>query len=720
MFTSTIQTVVRTLLILVLSSPLAHGQETPYLQELSTEKSVTVKADRMYYDYSEDLYFAEGNVIIEQTGAILKADTITLNTLTRDAQATGNVTLAEGENILSCERLDINLITKVGTVSQATLFIKENNYRITGESFEKLGESKYTVLNGTVTTCDGDVPAWKITGGHIDVTLEGFASIKNSTFQVRNIPILYSPFFFYPVKIKRQTGFLMPEPGYSSSDGVKLNNSFYWAISDNTDATLYLDYTSKKGVGEGAEFRYVLNERSKGKFFQYYTEERSEYFEDEYDELLGRHRKRGLAGFEGEHYFSDTSYTKSIATWLSDRQILQDYGRELGRFEASWDTVSLTSLEKSKSFLFYTKNWSQYTVTGQVEYFKDLENRNSKTLQRLPTIDFSGQRQNIGSTPLFFKMDSAYDYFNRDRGVKGQRLDLFPKLSLPINIKNYVKITPEIGTRGLFALDLSDNSSYDRQETVLDANVELSTTILKIYNLNGKRISKVKHSIEPSIFYSYISDGDQDEFPFFEPLDRFYKRQALTYALTNRLTAKVVQPDGSFAEQEVGYFRVAQNYYFTDPDLTWYYEGYNGHDFSNVLTELRLRLSSYAFFRGTLQYNPYDNNLSEYDTLLSLENKRNDYLRCEYHYLRDRYDGYRIWSRFKLNQSWAALFETRSAENKTLDSIYGLEYFAQCWSVRLTVEDKSKQNGKKSEIEYTLLFTLAGLGGLGGLEGSLD
>ena len=720
MFTSTNQTVVRILCTLLFFAPLAYGKETPYLQAFSTEKSVSIKADRMYYDYSLDLYSAEGNVTIEQGDAILKADTITLNTVTRDAQAMGNVTLAEGENILSCERLDINLITKVGTVSQATLFVKENNYRISGDSFEKLGESTYKIVNGTVTTCDGDVPAWKITGGHIDVTLEGFASIKHSTFQVRNIPLLYSPFFFYPVKIKRQTGLLMPEPGYSSSDGVKLNNSFYWAISDSTDATLYLDYTSKKGVGEGAEFRYVLNEKSKGKFYQYYTEEKSEYFEDEYDELLGRHRKRGLAGFEGEHYFSDTSYTKAMGTWLSDRQIFQDYGREVRRFETSWDTPSLTSLEKNESFLFYTKNWSQYTITGQAEYFKDLENRNSSTLQRLPTINFSGERQEIKGTPLFFKIDSAYDYLTRDRGVKGQRLDLFPKLSLPLNLNNYVKITPEIGVRGMFALDLSDNSSYDRQETVLDANVELSTTILKVYNLNGDRIAKLKHSIEPSIYYSYITEGDQDEFPVFEPIDRFYERQAITYALTNRLTAKVVQPDGSFAEREVGYFRIAQNYYFTDPALTWYYEGYNGHDFSNLLTELRLRLSSYSFFKASVQYNPYDNNLSAYDTLLFLENKRNDYLGLEYHYLRDQYDGYRIRSRFKLNQSWAALFETRSSETKTLDSLYGLEYFAQCWSIRLNVEDKAKQNGKKSEMDYTLVFTLAGLGGLGGFEGSLD
>ena len=88
--------------------------------------------------------------------------------------------------------------------------------------------------------------------------------------------------------------------------------------------------------------------------------------------------------------------------------------------------------------------------------------------------------------------------------------------------------------------------------------------------------------------------------------------------------------------------------------------------------------------------------------------------------MRDRYDGYQVRSRFKLNQSWAVLFETRSAETKTLDSLYGLEYFAQCWSIRFIVEDKAKQNGKKSEMDYSVLFTLAGLGGLGGFEGSLD
>ena len=93
----------------------------------------------------------------------------------------------------------------------------------------------------------------------------------------------------------------MPEGGYSGRNGVIFNNSFYWALSDNTDATFFIDYASKKGPGGGIEFRYVLNERSKGKLYQYYTMEDSSYFKDEYTDPLTRDRKRGFVNYEGEH-----------------------------------------------------------------------------------------------------------------------------------------------------------------------------------------------------------------------------------------------------------------------------------------------------------------------------------------------------------------------------------------------------------------------------------
>ena len=310
-----------------------------------------------------------------------------------------------------CDSLDLNLDTQLGTVSHANIFVKENNYHIGGEQFEKLGENTYKIQKGTLTTCDGDVPVWKITGAEMNVTLDGYATLKHSTFQIHNVPVMYFPYFMYPVRIKRQTGLLMPEGGYSGSKGVIFNNSFYWAISDNTDATFFLDYASKKGPGEGVEFRYVLNERSKGKIYQYYTMESSSYFRDEYTDTLDRHRKRGFVNYEGEHYFNNTSYMKSIATWLSDRQIYQDYSRVFSRTDSELDRISLQSQEINKSFLFYTKNWSQYTFTGELDYYTDLTKSNHDTLQRLPSLNFAGLRQPIFKTPLFFKVDSAYDYF---------------------------------------------------------------------------------------------------------------------------------------------------------------------------------------------------------------------------------------------------------------------------------------------------------------------
>lgn len=704
---------------ILLAAPVpVRGKETIAFESLAPEKRVDIKADSMLYDQKTNLYTAEGNVIVEQEGSVLKADTITIDTETQEARAIGNVTLKEADNLLTCSRLDVNLITKVGTVSEASLFLKENNYHIQGKSFQKLGESSYKIINGTVTTCDGDRPDWKITGGEIEVTVERFATIKNSTFQILNVPILYFPYFIYPVKTKRQSGFLIPEISHSSSDGLKFDNSFFWAISDNADATIYLDYATERGVGEGIEYRYLLNERSKGKFYQYYSEERSEYFDDEYDDPLDRDRQRGLVDFEGEHYFNDTSYAKAKGSWLSDREVYKDYGSEIGRSGSAWDRVSLRAREKNESIMYYTKNWSGYSLTADIDYFKDLTQRDTATLQRLPSLELSGQRQAIFNTPLFFKLDSGYDYFTRHTGVEGHRLDLFPKISLPVTFGKHLKFTPEMGMRGMFAMDLNEDGDYDRQEGVIDANAELSTTILKVYNLSGAKIAKLKHSIEPGIFYRYIPDVGQDEFPFFEPKEGFYDRHAVTYFLTNRFIAKSRQSDGSYAEHELGYFRIGQNYYIEKPFLPWTVEGFNGHDFSDVIAELRLQIAENASFKTELYYNPYDSNLTSYNAYLLMQNKKDDYIRFEYRYRRDELEGYRIKGRYRLHPSWIAFFDTRRSEfsSKTLDSLYGIEYLAQCWSIRLNFEEKAKQAGKDRETTYSFLFNLAGLSNWGKTE----
>ena len=47
--------------------------------------------------------------------------------------AWGNVTLTEGEDVLECERLEINIETRLGKVYRAKLFLKDQNFHIQGE-----------------------------------------------------------------------------------------------------------------------------------------------------------------------------------------------------------------------------------------------------------------------------------------------------------------------------------------------------------------------------------------------------------------------------------------------------------------------------------------------------------------------------------------------------------------------------------------------------------
>ena len=48
--------------------------------------------------------------------------------------------------------------TRLGRISKARFFLKEQNFRVVGEDVEKLGENRYRVRNGSFTTCDAKRP----------------------------------------------------------------------------------------------------------------------------------------------------------------------------------------------------------------------------------------------------------------------------------------------------------------------------------------------------------------------------------------------------------------------------------------------------------------------------------------------------------------------------------------------------------------------------------
>ena len=87
---------------------------------------------------------------------------------------------------------------------------KKAIFYIKADKILKTGERTYTADSVQITTCDGESPVWDITGRKMDVTVEGYGFVNHAALRVKQVPVLYSPFLAFPVKLKRQTGLLAP------------------------------------------------------------------------------------------------------------------------------------------------------------------------------------------------------------------------------------------------------------------------------------------------------------------------------------------------------------------------------------------------------------------------------------------------------------------------------------------------------------------------------
>ena len=693
----------------------------PASAALSADQPVSITADVMTFNQATSEYLAQGNVEIVQGTRTLKADRVKYNPNTQDADANGNVFLVEGEDTLSSDAMKLNLGTQMGEVTQANLFFKEMNFHITGRKIERTGPNSYEIKDGIITTCDGAKPDWRITAKEISMKVNGNAVVRNTTFQVKNRPLLYFPYFTYPIVTERQSGFLLPRFNFSSREGTAANLSYYWAISPRTDSTIYLDLASKKGVSEGLEYRYLLNQDSRGKFYIYHSSESSEYFHHEYNNPLDRNKERLFINYEGEYYFSPTFYSKALYNYVSDREIYKDYSEEIKRSESLAGWISFRSREKNESLIFLTKNWDNYSFTADMDYYTNLLEDDDKTLQRFPQMVLSGRRQSILGSPVFLSFESSYDNLWREVGQKGQRFDLHPTFSLPLNFNNYVKFNSAVGLREISYVGLN-RDGFDKNRFLFDAHAELSTNLIRVFSFPGRKIEKIRHSIEPAIAYSYVPDRDQEELPYFNPLSDFDEQNTVVYSVTNRFTARIINPDGSYSEKELVFFKVGQGYNLTEPGGKTVTEEEKEHDFTDVFSELRFILHPLIYFKSQLGYNPYDNNLSSYNVLVNFDDIRGDYLNVGYRYVRDAIEGLHIRSKVKLTNSWDGFYEIRRNEfsHTDLESIYGVDYSAQCWGIKFYFHERPAQEGRKAENKFALVFSLTGLGEIGKFTGGID
>ena len=698
-------------ILLVICSPFALHAKMPEVKTTKEEGPVDIEADQLIYDKDTKLYQAHGNVEVIRGNLSLKADHAQLNMATKELVAWGNVLLREGEDVVECERLEVNLDTRLGKIYQAKLFLKDQNFHITGQEAEKLGENRYLIRDGSLTTCDAKRPPWKFTMKQLDVTLGGYGIAKDPVFYLKNIPVLYSPIGIFPLKKERQTGFLMPWLGYSSKYGEGVKNAFFWAIDKDMDATLYVDWFREKGVKEGLEYRYAFTQDMRGRANFYFTD----------DPFLDKNRYASF--IQHQQKFPYDFYLKGNINYVSDRHYTQDFPEDLPEAATQIDSWSKGQL---KSSLFGGKNWDQFSFLAEGALFNDLtKESNDETIQKLPQINFHAHPQSLLKTPFFYDLATSYTNFWRKKGVGAYRGDLLPRISYPVRLFNVLKLESNVGWRETFYQPYHDpthESNQWKSRETLETGMEMSTEFYRVYEATTVskisslyKVSKWMHTIEPTIGYQYSPRVKQKDLPIFDEVDRIPYTNQFTYGITQRIVGKPEKEGISSGPYEYGKLKVFQSYSLGDP----FQIDSKGkeRDFSNIKGELWWNFSPTISAQWDAELNPYGWEFNIWNALVSVQDRRTDTFQAQYRYTRDSTNEINFYTRLRTIKPLYVSGSMRYniLEKIRVENVYSAEYQAQCWTLNLTIQDKNRSpdGTLKRELTFQLYFNLLGIGSYG-------
>ncbi|MDD3726215.1 MAG: hypothetical protein PHI44_03370, partial [Candidatus Ratteibacteria bacterium] len=191
----------------------------------------------------------QGNVKIAFEDIVMKCDIAQFMKETGDITAEGNLSIETSQGIIKADSIIYNLNNKTGVMPNAT-FLSPPFYG-KAEKIEQKGDVFY-FINGYITNCDLEKPHWKISA-------EQLKYAKGEYFRAEKMRIVfgekYSVFYFprYTADMKTKEPVVTARPGSSSKVGENIELLFTQRAGEKTDTvTKERILVGEKGLGAGA------------------------------------------------------------------------------------------------------------------------------------------------------------------------------------------------------------------------------------------------------------------------------------------------------------------------------------------------------------------------------------------------------------------------------------------------------------------------------------
>ncbi|HZQ67015.1 MAG TPA: LPS assembly protein LptD [Terriglobales bacterium] len=482
---------------------------------------------------------------------ILYADEVTYDSSTGDATADGHVVLDGGpsDEHIEASHAAYNIRKETGHFENVTgtvgikvrgprtTLTSSNPFVFTGKVVDKTAPDRYLVIDGTVTTCELPRPKWVFNARRVYVDTGKNATIYNSTFKIRGVPILYLPFATHPVQREvRESGFLIPSIGQSSTKGTVLGESVFLVINRSMDAHIGAEYFSQRGWSQRGEFRAQPSEKS--------------YVDLNYFGVLDRGIGNPVMKQGGENARLNAEDTFGHFRGVANIDYLSSYVFRLAFNEIFSQAVF--SEVKSQAFLSNTTQGFSYNASvRRYQNFESTSPGDVITILHAPSFESSGVDRQIAGSPFYWSYDAAAEGLSRSEpsfrtaNLVG-RFDLNPGISLPLRFRGW-SVRPDLAVRDTYytqqllpssgVFGVAESDAVNRK--ALEAGLDLRPPPVEKVFAKEFLGHRWKHVIEPRIVYRYVTGVDN-----FQNILRFDDRDILSdtneveYSLVNRLYAK--------------------------------------------------------------------------------------------------------------------------------------------------------------------------------------
>lgn len=532
--------------------------ETPSAgdREKSEEPPIIVNGDKIEYAQEANVVTIEGNVEVIKGDSVLTCDKATVNTLTNDAHAQGNVILKDRQGIIRANSCDYNFKTKAGQAFDAK--IVSLPYYGAGKIIKKVSENEIEIKNGYFTTCDKDHPHYRIQSRLCSIFPEDKVTTKAMTFRVANTPIAYLP--KYTQNLKDDRMHVQVTPGKSKDWGAFLLTAWRYDLLNKSNGRIHLDYREKRDLAWGVDNYYDTEIAGKGYFKTYYMRERKlgrshlyNYPDIVTPEKSTKEKERYRVQWRHKWEVDKNTYWLAEYHKVNDTNFIKDYFyREYEKKSESVtssyilfsrvlpDTSTLNILNQKRTNRIFSETEKLPEVKWEKPATKLFD------LWGGPEISLGGSQDGAGTlTSVYFNNSLTYLNFNNktaspsEEDDSNQKIDNYTRLSLPLKLL-FLELNPYAGTRESYYKRIAGREEGIFRE-VWDGGIDVTTRFYRIFDVDanflGMEYHMLRHIISPAVRYAYTHPPTVASSKLID-LDSISEANQMDFSLENKLQTK--------------------------------------------------------------------------------------------------------------------------------------------------------------------------------------